>query len=125
MAAYNRSPNPWAGKADSPEAQALVDAIWKRYPGEIVAVNGLDPTGLYRIDVETKKAYIEVKPTNGQGLTKQVRDRLNPQVNPQGKLVIGYAPQLGHAGESIRKSGGIPMGGHYGTLEDLLRLIAP
>jgi len=121
-----------ANKPDSPLVARIRDMIIARYPGTHLVGVG-HHRGPLQIDIETTNAIIEVKPSNGQGLTRQVTDRQDPDVNPEGKPVIGFAPKMGHAGDDVNAAGRIAAGGGdadnpakpFGTLEDLLDVVAP
>jgi hypothetical protein len=69
-------------------------------------------------------AIIEVKSSAGGGITPQVRRRIRDEsVNPEGKPVIGYSPNLGpRAAAGINAIGGIAATGRdYETLLVVLR----
>ena len=116
-AAVNRSQLPIGSRRPSPVTKndpylsAVVDAIEEAYPNLVQDVN----YEIYRgnnqwveIDIETMNAIIEVKSGGGTGFTSQVQARLGGVLNPDGKPVIGYGPDLKHSViQSINRAGGI------------------
>jgi len=63
---------------------------------------------LVEIDIETTNAIIEVKSGTGQGFTRQVLARMTEDLNPMGKPVITYGPDMRWSVmQSVNKAGGI------------------
>ena len=94
-----------------PGLQEVVDAIDNAYPGLIEDVNFLRRNALgelVEIDIETTNAIIEVKSGTGQGFTRQVLARMTEDLNPMGKPVITYGPDMRWSVmQSVNKAGGI------------------
>lgn len=79
--------------APEPEVQNFIERFKERYPGrEYKSGHKLqhsDGRNNIEIDFETDNAILEFKRGNGKGLTRQIIDRQDPMVNPNGKVVIG------------------------------------
>jgi len=92
--------------------QAIIDDLYERIKQfdpsvqKNVTINGVE------MDLVTSKAIIEVKSNNGQGLAEQIAKRVNnPLLNPEDKVVIGYAPRISRfAAGAIERAGGIAAG---------------
>jgi hypothetical protein len=108
-----------------PGVAKLANTIEARYPGHVLGINMR--RGGTEIDIETANAIIEVKSRRGTGFGRQIAARVNdPEINPLGKPVIGYSPNLSkHAAKEIERRGGLAAGGHASDLETLLELIRP
>ncbi|WP_162259196.1 RHS repeat-associated core domain-containing protein, partial [Duganella sp. Root198D2] len=100
--------------ADEPEVKEFVKEFEKKYPGRPYQ-SGHKRTHSdgreLEIDFETDNAIVEIKAGQGQGLSRQVKDRLDPSINPSGKVCIGLAcDRKGfsiHAKKSVEKAGGL------------------
>ncbi|WNS43280.1 hypothetical protein [Paenibacillus sp. MMS20-IR301] len=112
--------------APEPEVQNFIEKFKQEYPNREFDSghkrqhsDGRD----IEIDFETDNSILEFKAGNGNGLTRQVTDRLDSVLNPQGKVVIGV-PGLKmskHAAQSVEKAGGLMTN----DIKSLLELIKP
>ncbi len=78
--------------AMEPQVQDFIRRFEERYPnrGYQSGHIGQHSNGkAYEIDFETDNVIIEFKEGSGKGLTRQITDRLDPLINPDGKVVIG------------------------------------
>jgi len=85
----------WADLAHSdPEVDRFARLFEQKYPGRAYQTRHSRPHSdgrLLEIDFETDNAIIEFKGGNGAGLTRQIIDRMDPVLNPAGKVCIGVA----------------------------------
>jgi RHS repeat-associated protein len=115
------------GLAD-PGLPELVAAFQAAYPGRPFQTNHTQTHSDGReleIDFETDNCIIEVKGGNGKGLGRQVTDRQDCSVNPEGKPVIGYSgDEIGkHARREVNSRGGIAA--DHRDMATLMAAIAP
>jgi RHS repeat-associated protein len=121
----------YSNNKDQPLIEEIKARIERAYPGTKVNINV--KLGVHEIDIETPNAIIEVKSNEGQGLIKQVADRMTPELNPEGKVVIGYAPRISRfVAAGIERAGGIAAGARTNAtaeeteeaLDTLIKLVA-
>ncbi len=113
--------------SDDPHTADLANEIEGLYPGHVVGV-GTRPAGPHGtdLDIETQNAIIQIKSGNGAGLGRQITSSQQPDVNPTGKPVIGFAPDMGpHAAREVNNRGGIAAGGVASDRQTLLGVLAP
>jgi len=116
--------NPPCWTSPDPEVANVANAIEQAYPGHVLDVN--HSRGGVELDIETANAIIEVKGNRGEVLSGRLRRMNDPAVNPAGKPVIGYAPNMSrHAQGGINRVGGIAAGGVASTLADLVTALRP
>jgi len=112
----------WAATPGAEEvglSRAIVAALRSanaatRLEGEAAAALGKAVTGFQRmvkgigeVDVETTKAIVEVTGGRSPGKLDQITKLINDKaLNPQGKPVVVYGPNLGiHAARTLEKAG--------------------
>ena len=113
-----------------PDVQRFIRRFEERYPGRWF------DSGHYRkradgewieIDFETDNAIIEIKGNRGHGLTRQTRERMDPSVNPGGKVVFAIADHKkgmgGHVRRGVEKQGGVGAG--RDEIGDVLDVLEP
>ena len=99
--------------APEPEVQNFIERFKERYPGrEYKSGHKLqhsDGRNNIEIDFETDNAILEFKRGNGKGLTRQIIDRQDPMVNPNGKVVIGVpgSKMSRFAQQDVENAGGL------------------
>jgi len=116
--------------APEPEVQSFIRQFEERYPGRKYQSGHNRKTSDGReieIDFETDNSIIEFKAGRGKGLTRQIGDRMDPAVNPEGKVCIGVACDAKGISPHVRKgidgAGGVGASGDQ--VGDVLDVIAP
>ena len=134
--AYVHNPHSWIdplGLTDScvigapePEVQAFIQKFEALYPNRKYQSGHKrfhsDGRSL-EIDFETDNVIIEFKKGKGKGLTHQVKDRIDPLVNPNGKVVIGVPGKRKSkfVQKDVEEAGGL----YSQNVQDVLDLIFP
>jgi RHS repeat-associated protein len=116
--------------AEEPEVKAFVEKFKKRYPGrQFQSGHERQHSDGRRleIDFETDNAIIEFKKGRGTGLTRQVKDRTDAGVNPDGKVCIGMACSPKGMSQFVKKDvesvGGL--GASESDTDAILDILAP
>ncbi|SHJ43543.1 hypothetical protein SAMN02745163_01962 [Clostridium cavendishii DSM 21758] len=113
--------------APEPEVQSFIEKFKEKYPGrEYKSGHKLehsDGRNNIEIDFETDNAILESKRGNGRGLTRQITDRLDPKINPNGKVVIGVpgSKMSRFAQRDVENAGGLMSN----DIDLILELIKP
>ena len=113
--------------APEPEVQNFIERFKEKYPGrEYKSGHKLqhsDGRNNIEIDFETDNAILEFKRGNGKGLTRQIIDRQDPIVNPNGKVVIGVpgSKMSRFAQQDVENAGGLMSN----DIDLILELIKP
>jgi len=113
--------------APEPEVQNFIQKFEKKYPGRKYKSGHFgvhsDGRNNIEIDFETDNVILEFKRGNGNGLTRQIKDRLDSKVNPNGKVVIGVPGKRmsRFAQRDVEKAGGLMTN----DIDLILELIKP
>jgi hypothetical protein len=112
------------GKGTNALEDDIANLIETYYPGHVTDVGrkGTHSDGRVNMemDIETQNALIEVKAGVG-GLAGQIADRIDPNLNPTNKPVVGVGAMGKFAHDDVNCAGGIAVT----DLFDLLEIIDP
>jgi hypothetical protein len=114
--------------APEPEVQQFISEFKKKYPGRSYQSGHTRTHSDGReieIDFETDNAIVEIKGGKGTRLTRQIKDRQDPAVNPDGKVCMGLAcsskGMSKHVKKSVEDAGGLGSG----DMQEVIDVIEP